>query len=1161
MTNAAQMETSVRDIDPTVKQRNAANPHASVWVGASAGTGKTKVLVDRLLRLLLPRQDGRDGTLPHRILCLTFTKAAASEMALRINTILSQWAVISTDDSGTDQKGLRTQLQELLGYEPSSDDIIAARRLFAQVVDTPGGLKIMTIHSFCQSVLGRFPLEAGLPPHFTVIDERQARELLITARDHMLRTARKNEDIPESPAFRMLATTQNESQFMSLLGHLTGERLLLEKELPGADDDLSLSAFHTKICALLDIESDADEDKILAAACKSDSFDESGLRSACAALATGTAASDQPKGIALQSWLDSSPHTRRENWKSYSALYLKSDGAPYKKLITGKPAQNFPEAEPALQAESLRIFDIQDKLRAVRCAADTRNLFILGRSILQAYQSAKERLAALDYDDLILRTLALLQKPDSAPWVLYKLDGGLDHVLIDEAQDTNPEQWQIISTLCDDFFSGNSAHDDIERTLFTVGDKKQSIYSFQRAAPQEFDRMKHHFATQIEAAAQKFTPETLNISFRSTKTVLRLVDTVFAMDPARQGMENESPEHISFRTGQAGLVELWPLFTLEDIPEEPPWTPPTTIVESRGPGAQLAEHIGTTIARWLDNKDILESAGRPVIPGDIMILVRTRTAFVGQLVRALKTRKIPVSGIDRMVLGEQLAVMDLLALARFALLPDDDLTLACILKSPLIGWTEDQLYEIAIDRQNQSLWQTLGEKGPPKLVDWLQTLIFNAAADHPYEFFSRVLQQPCPADPVSGLRAIIKRLGIDAQDPLDEFLNAALAFERDHIPALQDFLVWQQKEDIVIKREMEEAGNHVRIMTIHAAKGLQAPIVFLPDTIRTHASKRTPRLLWPDKSGLRLPLWSARSADDPALYQSARKKVEDRLDEEYRRLLYVAMTRAEERLYIAGYCGRTKPIDDSWYNYVSAGFTALGDTETIEFGSQTALRITDPRTRDPDRAEKSQKTPQEISGPLPAMPWMTAPPPEEPDPPRPLTPSRPSEEQPAAQSPLSRQDTYRFRRGNITHLLLQILPDLPVEKREATAAAYIDRQAGDLPDSVRRDVVRETMAILSHPDYAPLFGPGSQAEIPVTGYVNGRLVSGQIDRILVTKDAIWIIDYKTNRPPPTEEQAIPALYRQQMKSYRDIVANIYDDRPVRCFLLWTDGPHLMEVNL
>lgn len=1125
-----------RDLDPNVRQRTASDPGSSVWVSASAGTGKTKVLTDRVLRLLLPRADGTPGTLPHKILCLTFTKAGAGEMALRINKKLGAWAVAGQED-------LAEELSKLLGRAASDDDIAAARKLFTAVVDVPGGLKIMTIHSFCQSVLGRFPLEAKLSPHFEVLEEAQAAQILMQARDRVLSRAEREAGSPLQNALYAIAGQVNEQQFLQLIQEIVKERHQLSRLF---EKNWNADGLYQSLCGALDVSPNRAAADILREACADDAFDGAGLRMACDILSGGTEKTDQPKAVILQNWLAQSPEERVQHFEDYKLAFFTTEGSPRKTLTT----KNTEGAQDIMAAELDRLCAVQEQIARVRCAALTRDIFTLGHAIADEYETLKQAQGVLDFDDLIIRTLTLLDdrvggKPMSN-WVHYKLDDGLDHILIDEAQDTNPEQWQIIAALCEDFFSGENARSNIARTVFSVGDEKQSIYSFQRAAPEEFERMKRFFAERVTAARQRFEPVPLNISFRSTQCVLDVVDAVFAA--------TLNAEHHSYRRGQAGLVELWPLFENEKPEKRDPWDPPIEEVSSKSAAAALAEHIGDSIQNWIDRQEKLPSHDRPIRPGDIMILLRTRTGFTAQLMRALKSRNIPVSGVDRMVLGDQLVIEDMLALAEFALLPGDDLTLACILKSPIFDWTEEQLYDLAIDRDG-TLWDALPD-GPERR--YLSILISKARSIRPFEFFSLILQKDCPADDQSGLRAIKKRLGEDAVDPLDEFLNAALDFEKDNIPSLQQFVHWQKQQDRQIKRELEDAGDKVRIMTVHGAKGLQAPIVILPDT--TGVNRNTPgqagqRLLWPEKSELSVPLWSPRKDTDCDLYKEGFDKVQARLDAEYQRLLYVAMTRAEDRLYVGGYTKASKIPDQCWYSKISGAMESMPGVER----DGDISRLTGQQTKDPDR-ESDHHTPDEAASSLPE--WLFAKAPSEPYPPAPLVPSRPSEAEPPARSPFQPSDSNRFRRGNITHKLLQFLPDIAPENRSTAATNFVSNHAKDLDEDVRKGIVSETMAILDHPEYAPFFAPGSMAEVPISGLMpDDRLVSGQIDRLVVRDDEIWIIDYKSNRPPPADEKDIPQIYQGQMQAYRDTLIQIYPNRTIHCALLWTDGPRLMVLDL
>lgn len=1143
-------------------QRRAADPGVSAWVGASAGTGKTKVLTDRVMRLLLPRPDGSPGTPPHKILCLTYTKAAAGEMALRISGVLGRWAVM-------DDAALEAALQALVGHEPTDLMRAAARRLFAGVVDAPGGLKIMTLHSFCKSVLSRFPLEAGVLPGFRVLADGEADLLFSDSLESVLREAEGARGGPLAEALTHLAGVQDETALRGLLRALCAERFQLRGALAR---HFGVEGVYTALCGDLGHDPGQTPENILAAACRDEAFDLEGLRAAAAALGRIKGVKSAAKAAArLASWCAAPDGSRAGHFVDHEDVFFTHDGSLRKQIYPKEIERNQPDIARILDLEAARLERVREALRAARCVRMTRALLHLGVAVLEAYEAAKARCAALDYEDLILRTLGLfdgggvgMTRAQMVPWVMYKLDQGLDHILIDEAQDTNPEQWRIVEALADDFFSGQGAREGVVRTLFTVGDEKQSIYSFQRAAPDRFAAMRAQFSEKISGAGARMERVALDLSFRSTSAVLRLVDAVFSDPRARDGLGADGPvHHRAHRAGQAGLVQLWPIFAPPEKETDPdgPWAAPLTLRDAPTGAARAAAFLAEEIAGWIDGEMPLSSHNRPILAGDILILVRTRTPFVNQLVRDLKTRGVPVTGVDRMVLTEQLAVQDLLAAARFALLPEDDLTLACVLKSPFVGLDEAGLFDLAQGRAGR-LWEALKDKEAANtdgssVLAWLRGLIRQAGAESPYAFFTALLQEPCPADPRgSGLRAIRSRLGEDVLDPLDELLNASLAYENVEIPSVQGFVHWIERDAPEIKRELEEAQGRVRIMTVHGSKGLQAPIVILPDTLRGGVRQRA-RILWPDKSGLSVPVWSARKEDDPAPYRAAAERIAAREEEEYRRLLYVALTRAEDRLYVTGFRGARAASGEGWYDLVARGFEALEGVEKTENSEGPVLRFATPQTALPDRLPKHAVV--EASEPLPD--WLFAPPEPEPDPPRPLVATRPADSEPAAASPLTAGDPHRFRRGILTHRLLQFLPDIGFEAQENAVFTYLERQGKDLPENIRQGIAREVLAILRDPAFGALFGPGSMAEVPVTGLVGGRIVSGQIDRLFVTPTCVQIVDFKTNRPPPQDARDVPGVYRDQMRAYRDTLSLIWPDRPVRCFLLWTDGPRMMEVEV
>ncbi|GGF28893.1 double-strand break repair helicase AddA [Aliidongia dinghuensis] len=1131
-------------IDPTKVQQLASDGRASVWVAASAGTGKTKVLTDRLLNLLLA------DTPPSRLLCLTFTKAAAAEMANRLNERLSGWA------TETDAR-LRADVAGLIGEAERNvppEMLDRARRLFARVLDTPGGMRILTIHAFCQSVLRRFPLEAGLPPQFEVMDDRSATELLEEARLGVLTAARAAAD-DLGAALDEVTRHAGELAFAELMQALTTERGRLAQLIAEAG---GLAPYLEHLHRRLGVAPGETEESAVAAACREAAFDGAGLRHATEAL-NGGSKTDAARGACLAAWLGD-PEGRPARFADYAAAFLTAEGEPRKTLATKAVLTADPRIGNVLAAEQARIKRVRDRLAAVVVARASAGLARLAAGFLDAYEAEKRRRGLLDYDDLILATRDLLDRPGIAPWVLFKLDGGIDHILIDEAQDTNPDQWRVVEALAAEFFAGEGAAPPV-RTIFAVGDAKQSIFSFQRADPQEFLRMQRHFARRVTEADRLWREVPLQVSFRSTAAVLETVDAVFALDEARAGVALDGAliQHTPFRAGHAGRVELWPALKPDDDEEEEPWAEPVEQRAIEAPRGRLARRIAATIAHWIRTGEPLPARGRPVRAGDVLILVRRRGGFVTELVRELKQAGVPVAGADRMVLTAQLAVMDLVALGRVLLLPDDDLTLASVLKSPLLGLDEDALYRLAHGRDG-SLWQALATADEPAMVvarDTLGRLLARADFVPPHRLYAEFLGAG------GARRRLIGRLGPEAADAIDEFLAQTLAYERAHVPSLEGFLSWLERGEADIKRDLDQGGrDEVRIMTVHGSKGLQAPIVFLPDTVQ--APVQLPPLLWPAGAGLML--WRPAKGAGELMSEAARSAARARRDEEYRRLLYVALTRAEDRLYVAGWRGKRDQAG-SWYDLIDAGLAHIGRVEAVAGppGHEPFPKcwVHDTPQSAPARADTR---PTEAALSDEALPdFALRPRPDEPSPPRPLVASRPSEAEPAATSPLgpgndSRgNDTRRFQRGLLIHRLMQSLPDLTEAAREPAARRFLAQPAHGLDPAEQNAIARETLAVLRHPEFGPLFGPGSRAEVPVVGLVDGRALNGRIDRLVVTAEAVMIVDYKTNRPPPVEAAAVAPAYVEQLAAYRAALALIYPGQRIRTLLLWTDGPRLMEI--
>ena len=1105
----------------TDKQILASNPEASAWVAANAGSGKTHVLVDRIIRLMLA------GTEPSRILCLTFTKAAAAEMAGRLFERLSGWIAL-------DDRALTVTLEDIGATPESPDSLRLARRLFTRALETPGGLKIQTIHAFCERLLQLFPVEAGVVPGFTVMDDRASREALEAARDRVLAGAQADPAGELGQALAEVVRHVQADAFNDLMGEILSRRADLPDVLssrPGIDGAIGL------LRAALGLSPGEDRDSVLAGLSLS-----AGRYGRLAEVLSGGGEKDRERAAAIVKFLRAGPASLLD----LQELLLTQENEPRKmRGIATKPVlRDHPWVEDFVTAEQARLVDGIGRLADLERLAATSSLLALAGEIAGEFERIKRRAGTYDFDDLIARTRQLVAARSDAAWVLYKLDGGIEHVLIDEAQDTSPAQWEIVRSLTFEFFAGKGVREKPERTLFAVGDRKQSIYSFQGADPDVFEIVHGQFKSRIEAAGQAFNDVDFTVSFRSTAEILDAVDAVFHDDAvARRGLDGKRKrivQHESSRRGEPGVVELWPLIAPEEREERQPWIAPVDREPANSPRRRLARKIAGTVKSWIGGRSIAATA-KPVRPGDILILVRTRGGFFDALVRELRHEGVPVAGADRLQLTRSIAVLDLLALARFRLLPQDDYSLACLLKSPLVpqALNEKQLFDLAWQRGAKPLWQRLAESREPlcveahrQLASWLAS-----ADDRPFEFFAAVL--------AGARKRILARLGSEAGDALDAFLDQALAYEQDHSSSLAGFIAWFVAGETEIKRNMEQDSGEVRIMTVHGAKGLEAPIVILPDTADAPDHRQQSPLMMVEvrQDIARLPFWRLGNRPESSQVTDWKAGAKEVQAHEYRRLLYVAMTRARDELYICGYRGVREPPDDCWYNMI---VPALKPTMR-EIADADGTTLCWRSGSDPRLSGEALPSPSRDSA-LPAWIGSRSAPPAEAEPWQ--APSRLRRER--ADTPELQR---RARRGNLLHRLLQYLPDMAPEAREDYARRAIRREGFD------EGLWAELQAVLKAPQFAAFFAPGGLSEVPVAARIRtlGRVISGRIDRLVVNAGEATILDYKTGRNwPETANEADPDHIRQ-LAAYREAVRQIYPGHIVRAAMLWTAAPKLMEI--
>lgn len=1130
------------------EQAKAADPGRSVWLSASAGTGKTQVLSARVLRLLL-----QPGIEPGSILCLTFTKAGAAEMATRVNARLAKWVRMDATSLARDLNAIGAKV------DPATQ--ARARTLFTKVLDCPGGgLRIDTIHAFAQYLLAAFPEEAGLEPGTVAMDDR-TREVLARK---VLTDLVTQADEDDRSALSMLSLRLSPDGAKAWLMACAKARELWAE--PGG----WRSPMRPQVMQLLSLPSDFEEAD-LAHECADGAFDTASLRACLASLRDWNTKSGHAAADPLEAWLAADPAERLATLACFNGSLLVADGSKPKNLTN--LAKRDPAYEGKVGAVQTCLEAIREKQALLALAEYLAPALELGRRFAHLWDEAKRSRGLVDFDDQIARAAKLLGNSEMAQWIGYKLDRAFDHILVDEAQDTNASQWAIIDALTQDYFDGLGAAGARLRTMFVVGDYKQAIFGFQGTEPRLFVEKRAEYDTRINAAIanaealameareQPLVPLTpleklgLARNFRSSQVILDFVDRAVAhVGVEAMGMAGETVRHQG--EDRPGRVTLWaPIRADEgDDPEaveqegEETWLP--------APERRMADRIAAQVKAWLEEGHPLTKGGnRRATAGDIMILVRKRRALAGLIVARLHAAGVPVAGVDRLRLGAPLAVKDLLAALRFATQPRDDLSLANLLVSPLGGWSQDDLLAHAVREKDVRLWDHIRRSDAPLCVetaDRLRALLARVDYEPPQALLQWVLTGPW-----DGRRKLVARLGHEANDPIDELVGAAFAYSAEHTPSLQGFLNWFDASDEELKREAAGAGDAVRVLTAHGSKGLQAPIVILADATGNpdRGPARAGELETHDGRPVPLPSLPKEARAGPVREAEEAKAARER--EEHWRLMYVAMTRAEEALYIGGaLLPSDKDVPEaSWYAQASALFESDAGGEPLAdpiWGARHDLGTLG-----------SERVPQAQSGHRPArasLPdWALRPPSDEPTPPRPLAPSAAGDD--LAPNPPGLSQTGEIAlRGTLIHRLLERLPDIAPDQRAERASRWLAAQAGDLTEDARQEMIAQALAVLDHPDFAALFAPGALAEVSLAANVEGQVVTGKLDRLSVGEREVLVVDYKTTRRPPQSPEQVPPATLRQMSAYAHALSAIYPGRTIRAALLYTHGPHLIALS-
>ncbi|MBS9530456.1 UvrD-helicase domain-containing protein [Wolbachia endosymbiont of Rhagoletis cerasi] len=1102
---------------------NAINPNFSVWVNASAGTGKTKILIDRVLRLLLENK--------RNILCLTFTNAAANEMENRIHSILSKWAICSESELIMDLEQLdllhlseesvsfqRVTLEsrkkeewipvsstgmtkESAGITEGSRKnealdrhLTRARRLFSELENL--GLTIQTIHAFCYKLISSFPIEAGIAPNCTLSECKELHSIIFNKVLH-------NETVQDD--INLIATEIDENKLRDLLYTLCIKRSISANDSKYIKDKLSAPD------EIHDLQSETIEHverlaEILSEGSKRDQSYSEILYS------TVIPAGIQKKRTSVSYSDDTGIKWNDTKIENLAKVFLKSESHEKKSIssiATKSILEKFKDAEQIIESVQNVVFTHIRDMNSYQIFKRTSSLLGIFKVYVDLYSSEKSKNALLDYNDIIDLATNLLSNPNYKDWILFNLDQKIDHILVDEAQDNSISQWKIITNLCDEFFAGN----DEKRTLFVVGDVKQSIYRFQGANPHLFNYMQQYFHTKT--GGRDWISCQLEKSFRSTPEVLMLVDRLFNNFRAEISFVDNEIKHVPHRENDQGYIEIWPALPRRKEKEQQALQIPLTCRENYIIADRLlAQAIAHKIHNWLNEGRILVAKDRHIEPRDIVILVRQRNVLVDYIISELKKANVPVVGRDYFRIMDYIAVQDLIALAEFLLLQANDLALANALKSPLFNFTEDDLFNIAYDRKEHSLWERIQDYSVV-IYSELNYLINLSRIESPLALFTHILR--------TGKKKFAARLGLECFEVLDEFMNLVLQFEN---PSLQAFVQWIKENNPEIKNDMQSERNAVRIMTIHKSKGLQAPIVFLVDT--NTVPRNSESIIF---DGTEVPFWCGKNNNAYCDQVKREKKLEDY--NEYLRLLYVALTRAEDELYILS----KEPVQKgSWYDLI----TKYGEPyEKKQRGLRPIFKekveVLCVNANYPYIYKKRDYFDVPVISLPPALAHSS------------VSSQRvtleSSEKEGAEWIPVSATwMTDGYARGLIIHSILQYMPKIEKERRKNWVRKYLDNISED-----KDEIYSKILAF--NEKYGYLFDLEGKSEITLSGTIDGKSVLVRLDRLCITQDKAIIIDYKSHR---NVSVSLLNEIKKQMLIYKTLVQEIYPNKQVECVVIWVE---------
>ena len=1060
-------------------QKEAINIKHSIWVEANAGTGKTKILIDRVLCLLL------NNIHPNKILCLTFTKAAAAEMKMRLLDKLSSWSIMPEQDLIIEIKAL--------GF--NNKYINRAKHLLSIVMQTNNQMNIQTMHSFCHDLLLKFPIESGISPYFNIIDESDKEQLLEQAWNEIIgNNYNDNDKNIIKPSILYLAALNSELELKQIIKNIINQKNKINLE----------QDFLNKIANILHLTpNQLNYQDYVRHICKPNAFIINNLQ----LIITLFKASNKKTLInyaqITENWLNHSINQRITNLQEYLSIYITKQG----KL---RKLERFIENDH-ITIEQNRIAIIYNKLLAIQIYESTSHLFIVAQKIMQQYTKIKNKICSIDFDDQILHVNNLLNDLTPA-WILSKLDNQFEHILVDEAQDLNPQQWKIIDFFVTEYFS----YPEKQATLFIVGDRKQSIYSFRGSSQYEFDKRFYIYKKLAQQYKFSFKKISMNVSFRSQNNILQLVDKVFTDARAKQGVLNtkDSLKHYSYTNDNNGEITIMPL-CYHDYTQHNDY-----LDESAEYKIDNQELTAKNIAQHINN--ILQND--QIEPKDILVLVRNRSSIVDYLCKYLKNFSIPTCSIDNSNINKESVIQDIIVVIKTILLPEDDFSITCLLKGPFIGFNEDQIFDLAFKRGNKTIWQQIQKNKSDHLIyqqayNFITTIIKQKHCN-PYKFICYLLET------MSGYDKLIYYFGEHIIDSINELLNLALYYEQNFCISLEGFVHWLNNNETSRSNARDLSRNAVQIMTVHGTKGLQAKIVFLADANRNNSiHNQDKKLILHNDVFFYLTNSTLINSIPEINYQQ-----QENNRQENNRLLYVALTRAAQSLYIYGW--NEKITANSWYDLINNNITNTNNTLPII--TNNSNKITCKKTQAIDMPQWLHEAPS-----------------------------------------INNNNQYYYKNYTTIANTISLLNNKLLIKQQIGLLTHrlfelcyhvnsIDKIANDLQKEflllspeIINNTVQKVKNIMLNEKFSFIFQHKIKKEVSLAAIINNKIVNYRIDHLVFHNNFIYIVDFKTSDNISDNKWQD---YIQQMSNYWHIINKIHNDKTILCFIMFTMHNKLVPIS-